>query len=223
MGDAILLIFTVAALTFFLSMYHRLGGTLSLNHIWSLSPLSLTVPFPVHCIFASQLSSLMFYHLLETNKYGMLAASAHSHVLVQTRSPVPLAPPINPFHYHCVDLFPGHSPQLPLYYFSFQFPSYFFDFCVYLFVRICLAWSGNLWSVTGKSPISSYIFFILCLYFLFVGSLLIQHSITVLFTAFPTSFSILFDPLFDDNLLRPDQVPHGWGRNTFTASGSKSH
>ena len=54
----------------------------------------------------------------------------------------------------------------------------------HLLVRICLAWSANLCSVAGKTPISSHIFFILCLYFLFEGSLPIQHSITILFTAF---------------------------------------
>ena len=67
----------------------------------------------------------------------------------------------------------------------FQLPSYFFNFYVRKsLVRICLALTVNICSVTGKTSISSHIFFILCLYFLFVGSLLIQHSITILFTAF---------------------------------------
>ena len=61
----------------------------------------------------------------------------------------------------------------------------------HLFVQICLAWSANLCSVTGKTPISSHIFFILCLYFNFVGSLFIQQSITLLFTAF-SHFMLFF-------------------------------
>ena len=51
------------------------------------------------------------------NKCGMFSATAHSHVLVQPRFLVPLALPIDPAYPRCVQLFPGHFPQLPLYYF----------------------------------------------------------------------------------------------------------
>ena len=121
------------------------------------------------------------------NKRGMISAAAHSHLLVQPRSLVPLALPVDPAYSRCVQFFPGHSPKLPLYYF-FRF-KFLLIFSIsisvsHLFVRICLAWSANLCSVTGKTPISSHIFFIPCLYFLFVISLLFQHSITICFTAF---------------------------------------
>ena len=130
MRDAILLIFTAAALTFFLSMYHRLVEFF-LNHIWSLSPLSLTVPFPLHCILPFHLSSLIFHHLQGMNKCDMFSAAAHSHVLVQPRTLVLLALLIDLTYSHCIQLFSSYSPELPL--------CYFFIPISFLFLRfLCL-------------------------------------------------------------------------------------
>ena len=54
----------------------------------------------------------------------------------------------------------------------------------HLFVRIYLAWSAIICSVTGKTPYFIPYFLHSFLYFHFVCLLLIQHSITILFTAF---------------------------------------
>ena len=62
----------------------------------------------------------------------------------------------------------------------------------HLFARICLTWSANLCPVTENSPIPSHIFVIRYLYFLLVGSLLIQSSTAFLFTV-PILFSLLLD------------------------------
>ena len=197
----------------------------SLDHIWSLLPLSITVPFPFHCIFPSQLSSLIFHHLLEMNKRGMISAAAHSHLLVQPRSLVPLALPVDPAYSRCVQFFPGHSPKLPLYYF-FRF-KFLLIFSIsisvsHLFVRICLAWSANLCSVTGKALIHPiFSLFFVYIFFLWAHSLSNTHLQSCLLP-FPTSFSLSFDPLLDDDLQRPDQVPHACLSDTFTTSSSKS-
>ena len=50
---------------------------------------------------------------MEMSKCSMFSAAAHFHVLVQPRSLVPLALPIDPAYSHCVQVFLGHSTELP--------------------------------------------------------------------------------------------------------------
>ena len=64
------------------------------------------------------------------NKCGTFSAAAHFHVLVQLRSLMRLVLPIYPAYSHCLQLFLDHSPELPLYFFSFQLSSSVFDFYV---------------------------------------------------------------------------------------------
>ena len=187
--DTILMNFAVADLTF-LHQCILDWIELSLDHIWSFAPLPLTVPFPGHCVFPFLLSSLIFHHLPEwTNVVRFLLLLSLTSLFKQDLS----CPSLFRLTLLILFVFSYFLVILPNFHwtiFIFQFLSYFLNFyvckplvCSHLPCLICC-------SVTGKSPISSHIFFIPCLHFLFVDSVLIHHSITILFTAL--SHFILF-------------------------------
>ena len=103
----------------------------------------------------------------------MFSAAAHSDVLVQTRPIVPLAVLIDSASPRCVQLFPDHFPELPLYPIISNF---------IIFSSISMPVSHSFVELQEKllfHPIFSF----LSLFF-FEGSLLIQHSIAILFNAF---------------------------------------
>ena len=186
MRDTILLIFTVASLTFFISVYLRLGGILPGSYLISFATL-------INSSFSSSLypSISAFF----TNISSSAGNEQTWYVFCYCSFSCPCSTKISCVP--CSSAWPclfslssiiswtfSWNSTLLFLRSNFLLISSVFISVSHIFVRNCLAWSANFCSVTGKAPISSHIFFILCLYFLFVGSLHIQHSIKILFTAF---------------------------------------
>ena len=189
MKDKILLIFLVAALTFFLSMYLRLGGILSGLHLISFTTLnssSSSLQLSISAFLTNISSSVS-----EPMRYVSCCCSLSCHCSTKT-SGAPCSS--NWCYVFSLSLIISWSSSwtstVLLFLFHYLLISLISMFVNHLFVLISLVWSANRCSITGKTPISSHIFFIRCLYFLGLGSLLIQHSITILFTAFSHLFSL---------------------------------
>ena len=124
MRHTILLIFTVAALNFFVSMYLRLGGILSGSYL--ISHHSQQFLFLSYLSISAFLTNISSSSGNEQMWYVMFSAAAH--VLVQPRSIMPLALPIVQAYFCCVQLFPVLSPELPLYYIFVPISCLFFNF-----------------------------------------------------------------------------------------------
>ena len=142
----------------------------------------------------------------------MFSAAAHSHVLVQPRSLVPRALPVDPVPLILVVFTYFLDILLNFYFtiFSFQFPSYLFNFyvckafvCPDLPSLIC-----PLLSYRKDSYFIPYFLHSLSIFSFFWAYSLSNTQLQSCLLPFPTSFFLLFDPLLDDDLLRPDQVPH---------------
>ena len=158
------------------------------------------------------------------NECGEFSAAAHSHVLVQPRSYVPLALPIDPDYSRC--LFPGHSTELPLYYF----------FCTNFFLISSISMSvSHLYSVSHLDLPNSICLSLLSYrknsYFIpyFLHSLSISSfcgltpytalSYNLVYCLFPLYSLFSLIRCFMTTCLGRIQYPMHAGRDTFTTSG----
>ena len=107
---------------------------------------------------------------LFTFNLWQFSAATYFHVLVQPRPLVSIALPIDPAYSRCVQLFPGYSPELPLYYFfcsNFFLISSISMSVSHLFVRICLV-NLQIFAKLKEKPLFHPIFSSFFVYILFL-------------------------------------------------------
>ena len=118
----------------------------------------------------------------------MFSAATYFHALVQPRPLVSIALPIDPAYSRCVQLFPGYSPELPLYYFfcsNFFLISSISMSVSHLFVRICLV-NLQIFAKLKEKPLFHPLFssFFVYIFFLWVTPYL-TLSYNLVYCLFP--------------------------------------